>query len=71
MEFRFERANKKNSQFQHQKEVGEITVDEDPINVNDKLASLSKDMILFLRKVKETCKRLGILNAVRFLFKQF
>jgi len=65
MEIGFERANKKNSQFQHQKETGgEITVDLDPLNVKDKLASLSKEMIGFLRKVKETCKRLGVLNEV-------
>jgi hypothetical protein len=72
METGFKQANKNNSQLQPQKEVvEEIFVDEDPLNIRDMLISLSNEMLAFLKRIKETLKRLGVLDAVSLFVNSF
>lgn len=72
METGFKQANKNNSQLQPQKEVvEEIFVDEDPLNIRDMLISLSNEMLAFLKRIKETLKRLGVLDEVSLFVNSF
>lgn len=72
METGFKQANKNNSQLKPQKEVvEEIFVDEDPLNIRDMLISLSNEMLTFLTRIKETLKRLGVLDAVGLFVNSF